>query len=56
MNKLLPEPFLQWGSDNGDIDVAVIQLMEISDIDLKLALSIADEIGAVLSKLKKDMK
>jgi hypothetical protein len=43
------EPFLWHGSDNDDISIAMIELMQLAELDEKLALEIADEISACLS-------
>jgi len=44
------EAFLWHGSGNDEIDVAVVELMQLSELDEKTALEIADEIGACLSR------
>ena len=44
------EPFLWHGSGNDEIDVAVVELMQLAELDEKTALEIADEIGACLSR------
>lgn len=44
------EPFLWCGSHNDDVNIGVIQLVQLAELDEKLALEICDEISACLSR------
>lgn len=46
------EPFLWVGSGNDDIDLAVMELIRLSQLDLDSALELSEEIGSLLSRAK----
>lgn len=48
------EPFLWRGSGNDDIDLAVMELIRLSELDMDSALEVAEEIGSLLSKAKEE--
>lgn len=52
----MKEPFLQNGSDVDGCDDAVLDLIELAEIDEKLFKEIADEISACLSKAREEKR
>ena len=46
------EAFLWHGSGNDDIDLAIMELIRLSELDLSSALEISEEISSCLSSAK----
>lgn len=46
------EPFLWQGSGDDDIDTAIMEIIQLAELNRDLALEIADEIGACVSQSK----
>lgn len=46
------EAFLWHGSSSDEVDLAIMELIRLSELDIDSALEIADEIGSLLSRAK----